>query len=153
MVAAVLLFGLAQRESDGRGAVQPVALQDAGATFMCRTASVTDGDTLRCEDGTRIRLHAISARERDDTCAPDHPCAPASAAASTARLETLVGNQVLTCRATGRSHRRVTAICWNAAGTEVNCAMVRSGMAVVWERFNARAPICSGARPPAATAR
>lgn len=115
---------------------------DEGMTFECEVASVHDGDTLRCRDGTRIRLHAISARERDETCSPGHPCPAATAEAATVELGRLVLGRTLACQSTGRSYNRITAICWTDEGTEVNCAMVRSGTALVWERFNRQEPIC-----------
>lgn len=109
--------------------------------FVCDVAFVNDGDTLRCRDGTRVRLHAIAARETDNSCSPGHPCPTASAAASTAALTRLAGDRI-TCLRTGQSYERVTAICHNTSGVEINCAMVESGAAVVWERFNRQHPIC-----------
>jgi len=83
--------------------------------FGCDVAYVNDGDTLRCADGTRVRIHGISARETDGTCAPGHPCSPASAEVSKAALTRL-------------------------AGHHVNC--IQTGTAVVWDRFNRERPIC-----------
>ena len=110
--------------------------------FACAVARITDGDTLRCADGTRIRLHAVAARETDETCSPGHPCPAASAAAATRELARLAGGQTLSCQSTGRSYDRVTAICWTPRGEEINCAMIRSGTTVVWERFNRETPLC-----------
>lgn len=110
--------------------------------LTCVVASITDGDTLRCRDGTRIRLHAVAARERDGSCSPGHPCPPASAQAATNELRRLAGGKTLSCRSTGESYNRVTAICWTADGSEINCAMVRSGTALVWDRFNRESPLC-----------
>ena len=109
--------------------------------FACDVAYVNDGDTLRCRDGTRVRLHAIAARETDGSCSPGHPCPTTSAAASTAALTRLAGNRI-TCIRTGQSYERVTAICHNTSGVEVNCAMVQSGAALIWDRFNRHEPIC-----------
>lgn len=109
--------------------------------FACDVAYVNDGDTLRCQDGTRVRLHAIAARETDGSCSRGHPCPTASAAVSTAALARLAGNRV-NCFRTGRSYDRVTAICHNSSGVEVNCAMVESGAALIWDRFNHQHPIC-----------
>lgn len=110
--------------------------------FTCRVARITDGDTLRCADGTRVRLNAVAARETDGSCSPGQPCPPASAAAATAELARLASGQVLQCRQTGTSSRRKVAICVNEAGAEINCAMVRSGTALVWPRFARENPIC-----------
>lgn len=109
--------------------------------FACDVAYVNDGDTLRCRDSTRVRLHAIAARETDNSCSPGHPCPTASAATSTAALTRLAGDRI-TCLRTGQSYERVTAICRNTSGVEINCAMVESGAAVLWERFNRQRPIC-----------
>jgi len=114
--------------------------------FSCAVAYVNDGDTLRCADGTRVRLHAVAARESDETCSPGHPCPAASAASAKAELERLVIGLTITCSQTGRSYNRITAICWTPAEVEVNCAMIRSGTAVVWKRFDRQEPICA-ARP------
>lgn len=110
--------------------------------FVCDVAYVNDGDTLRCKDGTRIRLHAVAARETDETCSPGHPCPTASAASATAELRRLAGNQMITCERIGQSYNRITAICWTSADVEINCAMIRSGTTVVWDRFNRERPIC-----------
>ncbi|MEG8223871.1 hypothetical protein OSJ57_25215 [Sphingomonas sp. HH69] len=110
--------------------------------FSCQVSSVTDGDTLRCADGTRVRLHAVAAREKDETCSVGHPCPNASGAAATAKLSELANGQTLQCQQTGTSYNRVTAICRNEADVEINCAMVRSGTTLIWPRFNAERAIC-----------
>jgi len=111
-------------------------------TFACAVSSITDGDTLRCADGTRIRLHAVAARERDETCSVGHPCPNASAASATAKLSELASGQTLQCEQTGTSYNRVTAICWNEQKIEINCAMVQSGTTAIWPKFNNQRPIC-----------
>lgn len=110
--------------------------------FACDVAYVNDGDTLRCQDGTRIRLHAVAARETDETCSAGHPCPAASAASAAAELRRLASNRTISCERIGQSYNRVTAICWTPADVEVNCAMIRSGTTVVWDRFNRERPIC-----------
>ena len=126
---------------DGQIAPAQAAAPVRAYDFECDVAYVNDGDTLRCEDGTRVRFHAISARETDGTCSPGHPCSPASAGESRAVLERLAGSRI-TCVQTGKSYERVTAICHNISGVEINCAMVRSGAAVVWDRYNRQRAIC-----------
>ena len=49
-------------------------ISSAASTFECHVSEVHDGDTLRCADGTRVRLHAVAAREIDGSCSPGHPC-------------------------------------------------------------------------------
>lgn len=112
------------------------------ATLSCPVIRITDGDTLRCRDGTRIRLHAVAARETDETCSPGHPCPEATAAAATRELSRLAIGRTLRCEPTGRSHDRITAICWTPQGVEINCAMIRSGTTLIWARFDRQAPLC-----------
>lgn len=121
----------------------PLVASASEASFSCRVTNVHDGDTLRCSDGTRVRLHAVAAREIDETCSKGHPCPTASAAAARLELVKLAGDRTLDCRRTGRSYNRVTAICDNDEGVEVNCAMVRSGTTLVWDRFHQQQPICA----------
>lgn len=121
---------------------EPGSAAPTADRFVCDVAYVNDGDTLRCEDGTRVRLHAVAARETDETCSPGHPCPAASAASATAELRRLAGNRMITCERTGQSYNRVTAICWTPANVEINCAMIRSGTTVVWDRFNRERAIC-----------
>ena len=125
-------------QSEGESVATPFA---RNYDFSCEVAYVNDGDTLRCQDGTRVRLHAIAARETDGSCSPGHPCPGASASASKAALERLAGRRI-NCVQTGTSYRRVTAICDNEQGVEINCGMIRSGAAVIWDRFNRQEPIC-----------
>ena len=112
--------------------------------FLCDVAYVNDGDTLGCKDGTKVRLHAVAAREADETCSPGHPCPAASGASATALLNRLAAGKTLTCEPTGRSYKRITAICRTSDGEEINCAMVRSGTTLVWDRFNRQRPLCRG---------
>lgn len=110
--------------------------------FECRVSSVTDGDTLRCSGGTRIRLHAVAAREKDETCRPGHPCPAASGASATARLTELAAGQTLRCEQTGETYGRVAAICRNEADVEINCAMVESGTTLIWPKYDRQRRIC-----------
>jgi len=60
---------------------------------------------------------------------------------SRAALTELAGRRI-TCVQTGTSYERVNAICRNASGVEINCAMVERGAALVWDRFNRQRAIC-----------
>lgn len=133
----------ARSEASTRAAqADPYVTQAPSHRFLCNVSSITDGDTLRCSDGTRVRLHAVAARESDETCSPGHPCPSASGAAATAMLTQLAGGQTLRCEQTGTTYNRIAAICRNEQDTEINCAMVNSGTAVVWPRYNAERAIC-----------
>jgi endonuclease YncB( thermonuclease family) len=135
LVVAVFVFVLFWPQG------QTAALAASGS-FQCQVRSITDGDTLRCVDGTRIRLHAVAARESDETCSPGHPCPAATAASATAKLTELAAGQTLQCQATGTSYNRVTAICRNQQNVEINCAMVRSGTTLIWPRYDEQHRIC-----------
>lgn len=142
-----LLWPADERSAPLAPASGPAPLVQAAATldqtdFSCAVAYVNDGDTLRCQDGTRIRLHAVAARESDGSCSPGHPCPAPSAESAPAILRRLAHGRTLACRRTGRSYDRITAICWTPEGVEINCAMIRSGTTLIWEKFDRQSPLC-----------
>lgn len=145
--AAAVLTALNWPMTDAAGPASPPASARPSlppeATFLCDVAHVNDGDTLRCKDGLKVRLHAVAAREADETCSPGHPCPSASGASATATLNRLAAGKRLTCVPTGRSYKRITAICRTSDNEEVNCAMVRSGTTLIWDRFDRQRPLCS----------
>jgi len=130
---------LAQRIM-GNGVSEPAAAQ--GGVFPCIVAYVNDGDTLRCTDGTRVRLQAISARETDGSCRKNNPCPSASAGAATATLKRTVTGRTLQCEATGTSYNRITAWC-AADGDDVSCQMLRSGTVAYWPKFDRQRRVAS----------
>lgn len=114
-----------------------------GTLFKCTVTSVYDGDgPIHCREGASIRLNAVAAREMDGSCRPGQPCPSASALDAKRELQSIVLGHVLRCEQTGTSYNRVTAICWTESGLEVNCAMVRSGKALLWDRYNRQHSIC-----------
>jgi endonuclease YncB( thermonuclease family) len=139
LLACVLFFGVF-----GAGLLytQPVWLNSGAsearafrAAFQCRVAHVTDGDTFRCADGTRVRLSGIAARESDGSCRPGHPCPVASAEAATAALYNFASGHVLMCRPVGETYGRVAAFCRREDGLDLSCAMMQSGTVEKWWRF------------------
>jgi endonuclease YncB( thermonuclease family) len=110
----------------------------AGQPITCQVASVHDGDTLRCVDGTRIRLQGIDANELDGSC--HNRCAAVDALGAKHNLEKLALGKVATCVPTGRSYRRVTAWCsisgHGSRMQDLSCAQVALGAAVIWRRFD-----------------
>jgi hypothetical protein len=67
----------------------------SGQTFMCTPTHVWDGDgPIWCEQGPRIRLAGIAAREMDGTCKPFHPCPDAAAEDARDALVSLVGLRI-----------------------------------------------------------
>lgn len=114
------------------------ALVAAGQSFSCEVVAVHDGDTMRCADGTRVRLQGIDANELDGSC--HTVCAALSAGLARQSLESLALNRVALCHSTGRSHDRVTAWCdvTNAAGVsgDLSCEQVGRKAAIIWRKFD-----------------
>lgn len=122
-----------------------VSSAPASATLRCVVTGVHDGDgPIYCASGEKIRLTAIAARELDETCNPGHPCPSASGASARDELRSLALGQTLSCEATGTSYGRITAWCWRADGAELNCAMLRSGKASYWAKFDRAGRMCGG---------
>lgn len=115
--------------------LSPTRNSTAEGAFPCTVASVHDGDTMRCEDGTRVRLAGIDARETDGSCAPGHPCAAAPAEAATAKLEQLALGWSFTCEDTGRTYNRRAGFCRRSDGLDLSCAMLASGTVAKWGRY------------------
>lgn len=115
-----------------------LALVAAGQSFSCRVVAVHDGDTMRCADGTRVRLQGIDANELDGSC--HTACAALSARDATRSLATLALNRVASCRATGHSYDRVTAWCVvsndGGGSDDLSCAQVTRRAAIIWRKFD-----------------
>jgi endonuclease YncB( thermonuclease family) len=109
------------------------------ALFLCLVASVTDGDTLRCDNGTRVRIAGIDAPEMPGHCARYRQCTPGDPYASRNSLIALTQNKTLRCNSVGKSYNRVLAHCY-ANGQSIGCAQVRRGQAVL--RYSEKARVC-----------
>lgn len=102
--------------------------------FLCLAVSVHDGDTLRCQDGTRIRIAGIEANEIRGGChLPVCPAMPAPEAR--AWLERLTMGRTLKCRRVGVSYRRTVAEC-SVDGRDIRCAAISAGAVVDWPRYS-----------------
>lgn len=128
-----------------------VSVVTAGQDFTCSPKRVWDGDgPIWCEEGPRIRLAGIAAREIDDSCRSNQPCPTASGAEARAALVKLIGAP------TGRSVEghvlvaspamryvsvgngvgvRTAAWCVSPLAGDVSCAMAISGWALGWDRY------------------
>lgn len=106
----------------------------AAALLAGTVTQVHDGDTFRIGE-TRVRLAAIDANEMNGSC--HDLCAPLSAAAPRDHLADLALGRYVECRQTGTSYRRVVAFC-RVDGTDLSCAQVRAGAAVIWDRYDPR---------------
>lgn len=101
------------------------------ALFLCAVVSVHDGDSLRCADGTRIRLYAIDAPELAGCHGKrGRVCVPGDGQASRRSLARLASGRTLQCAKLGMSYKRVVARCTIGA-VDLSCAQVRRGAAVV----------------------
>lgn len=123
---------------------------DDPAVFTCTATTVWDGDgPIWCEEGPRIRLHGIAAREIDGECKQGHPCPPASGTLARDALVALLGGATgrlsrghvtiapirLSCRSDGASYSRTGADCTLPNGRDLSCAMVATGTAFKWPRY------------------
>lgn len=122
-----------------------------GATFTCTPTHVWDGDgPIWCEEGPKIRLSGIAAREIDGECRPGHPCPEADGVSARDALVSFIGKPVgkgphghvlvkgapLRCVSEGSGKgSRTAAWCSTPKGVDLSCAMVRSGMALRWARY------------------
>ncbi|MBB5281668.1 hypothetical protein [Pacificimonas flava] len=136
-----------------------------GDTFTCTPVRVWDGDgPVWCEEGPRLRLNGIAARETDGTCRGGHPCPTATAEEATAALVRvlrparaeklrsghtgLYGAPVLSCVSGGSAGgTRTAARCWRPDTVEISCAMVASGTVLEWKRYSKGAYRACGKRP------
>lgn len=123
----------------------------SGEPFACTPTHVWDGDgPVWCEEGPRIRLSGIAAREMDGSCSPGHPCPSASATEARDALVRLLGIQTgkgmhghvlvegptMRCVSTGSAGGdRTGAWCVSPKGGDLSCAMVRGGYAARWDRY------------------
>ena len=122
-----------------------------GSEFRCTPTHVWDGDgPIWCEEGPRIRLSGIAAREMDGSCSDGHPCPDASAEAARDNLVRLIGKPTgvsayghilvqgpaMICQSVGSGGgNRTAAWCVSPQGGDINCAMVEGGWALKWDRY------------------
>lgn len=127
------------------------AVVAAGQSFTCTPTHVWDGDgPIWCAEGPHIRISGIAAREMDGTCRPNQPCPPATALKARDRLVALFGGPrgtistghvivsapAMQCRSEGSAGgSRTAAWCVLASGTDLSCAMVRTGTVLRWDRY------------------
>lgn len=122
----------------------------AGIVFVCTPVAVWDGDgPIWCEEGPKIRLSGIAAREIDETCKVGHPCPSASGVAARNYLVGLLGGPkgtlktghirvrgpVMRCTSYGGGKGTRTAALCSVAGRDLSCEMVRAKVAVRWSKY------------------
>ncbi len=123
----------------------------AGQTFTCTPTHVWDGDgPIWCAEGPHVRLAGVAAREMDGTCRRGHPCPEASATqardalvrllggarGSNSTAHVIVSGPRLTCRSEGSAGgNRTAAWCRLPTGSDLSCAMIRTGTVLRWDRY------------------
>lgn len=146
-VAVISIFVLAL----GSAAFASVPIVPRGKSFLCTPTHVWDGDgPIWCREGPRVRLAGVAAREMDETCSPNQPCPQASAKAARDALVALVGipsgvsqqghilvvGPTMRCRSDGSAGgKRTAAWCVSPKSGDINCAIVRGGWALRWDRY------------------
>lgn len=119
----------------------------AATIFICTPIAVWDGDgPIWCEEGPKIRISSIAAREMDGTCRPGHPCPRASGESARDALVELLGRRTrlwktghvtisgpaIRCRNVGQSYDRVVASCTLPDGRDLGEAMIATGTVARW---------------------
>lgn len=103
--------------------------REAKRSFGCASATVTDGDTFRC-DGRRVRLYGIDAPELPGHCRRGRACTPGDPWASTRNLAGLLRSGSVSCRAVDVDrYGRAVADC-SAGGVDLSCAQLAGEFAV-----------------------
>lgn len=131
--------------------VGAASIVPAGQAFTCTPVRVWDGDgPIWCAEGPHVRLAGVAAREMDGTCRSNQPCPNASAEQARDKLVSLVGRRIgwsgeghalvrgpaMRCRSDGRGGGdRTAAWCVSPMSGDVNCAVIRAGTALRWNRY------------------
>lgn len=122
-----------------------------GQSFTCTPTHVWDGDgPIWCQEGPRLRLAGIAARELDGSCSDGHPCPSPSGIESRDALVNLLGTPMgigryghvlidalpLQCQSDGPAGgQRTASWCVSPRSGDVNCAMVKAGWALSWDKY------------------
>lgn len=137
--------------SNASVALATVPVVPLGQEFTCTPTHVWDGDgPIWCQEGPRLRLSGIAAREMDGTCSAGHPCPNANAEDARDALVALLGRATgvgqhghilvsgppLSCRSDGSAGgNRTASWCVSPVTGDINCAMVRGDWALRWDRY------------------
>lgn len=104
-------------------------------TFLCLVSAIPDADSLTCADGTRIRIAAISALERNGECNSVPSCPTMRHAQAQPIVARMTLGKRLSCVQVGKSYNRIVARCSFADGHDLGCAIIASGAAVDWPKY------------------
>jgi len=126
----------------------------AGQKFACSPTHVWDGDgPIWCEEGPKVRISGVNARETDNTCNISHPCPSKEAKWDIARdfLVNLIGiptgtksqhghiivrGPTMECLSVGGAGRdRTAAWCISPRSGDISCELIKSGLAAKWPKY------------------
>lgn len=123
----------------------------SGERFDCTPIRVWDGDgPIWCQEGPKVRLAGIAAREIDESCKPNHPCPEVSGVVARNTLAQLIGTvtgqtseghllvsgPTLNCTSVGGAlGNRTGAWCESPLNGDLSCAMVALKAAQEWPKF------------------
>ena len=126
-----------RRSANARRAPESLRLSLAGSALagdITGKARPVDGDTLEVADQI-IRLDAIDAPERSQTCTGVGGVTYECGRDAAATLAALIRDRVVTCVPQSRDrYGRTVATCSTAAG-DIGAAMVRAGWATAYRRY------------------
>ena len=106
---------------------------DAHSQTLRGMATAIDGDTIRMQDGKRIRLWGIDAPELEQWCG-DYQAGKVAKAF----LEHVIDKRPVTCTVkTTDQYGRPVALCTSADGYDMGRAMVAAGHAWAFVRYSA----------------
>jgi endonuclease YncB( thermonuclease family) len=124
----------------------------AGKHFKCTPIAVWDGDgPVWCDEGPKLRLAGIAAREHDESCRANQPCPAATGVAARDALVILLGGATgtrseghvkvagpqLECLSRGGARgNRTAAWCRMPDGRNLSCEMIASGTALRWPKYD-----------------
>lgn len=113
------------------------------AAMLCVSPVVTDGDTIRCAGGQRLRLIGIDAPDKPAYCAQrGRTCTIAQWQAATTSLQSAVRGRRVTYRMVGRDkYGRIAAQVF-ANGSDLSCYQLRRGQAEFKPTWNGRYLTC-----------
>lgn len=127
------------------------AVVPSGQTFECTPTRVWDGDgPVWCQEGPRVRLSGVAARELDGSCKKNHPCPLTDPYVSRDALVILVGTPsgvareghimvtgpTMRCQSDGGAGGdRTAAFCVSPHSGDLSCRMVAGNWAAKWPRY------------------
>lgn len=128
-----------------------VSVIPSGERFDCTPHLVWDGDgPIWCEEGPRVRLNGINAREIDETCDDDAPCPNFGGVEARDALAVILGEitgrtgdghvvvegPTLSCLSTGGAlGERTGAWCEHPDVGDLACLLIEEGIASQWDRY------------------